>query len=329
MGLRIIPRQYEEDASEGRARKNQCLYEAKKGGRCKGKVIAHLKICVVHLRAIGGHLWIFDRNDPQYRMKADYERKHFCRACGTVKNRRTTFELCPERAGNPRAKGKISRKLPRRLQYRLSRPENGIILTIDGQSTKTVCVGPFAIHRTKPDDEGRNWRIFHIPSSLPVALLTEKRFAVWLAKRLCRDGCDLDFTNPMLMDADARMYLRMHVKHHHAGKCIPAPNGIFAWDTSRPYKLLWGNYGSVRKLESWGPFVFDPQRNGNIALSLFGEYSERPIFEVRPWASGVAFAKAAAKVTFTDWGDEDELREGPLHKTIARFLKRFPGVTYW
>lgn len=323
IGMRIVRRVH--DADDG-----SCAYLRKDGSPCKSPVAA-MHACVSHLRQIGGHLWVFDVNEPDWAMRKG-DRLSFCRACAEIKTKKTALALCPIRRNDPEAPCPTSTDLPMRLQYRFAQEERRNV-AIDGSEVNAPCVGPFALSQVQPDAEGRTWRVYHIPSRSPVALLDSKFAGFSLMRKICSAGVELDFRDPMKMHHDTRSRIDSAVRYLRKGNCVRVPGGVLTWAPRkhmRPWRSLeWNLRDRKGSAECWGPFVFLPTEQGIKLLNLGEHYAMPAVFHAPSHERAVAFARAVAAMDL-EWCESHsstkpryavETREG-----AERALAAFPDV---
>ncbi len=311
-----------------------CTFPKKDGVPCKRTILTS-GVCTSHLRSIGGHLFVFDNHDPGwYGEDEAYERRSFCRACGTVHDAATQMELCPARRNAPNAPCPPSPNLPSRLCYRFAKPEKGVSVPVGGQTLTGTKHGPFLAYRTEPDASCRDWRVLHLPSQKMVALLDSEKASLALMKEICHHGTELDFTHPMMMDHDARFHIRLAVLYLRQGRCVRAPGGVLSYSADHAYLLpfritrfYWN--GRQRETECWGPFGFEPADEGVILRPLEEPYHSPQLFRAPNHERAVAFAKAAAAMDLEWWtsSSTQEARwQSRTRRGVGMLLDEFPDV---
>jgi hypothetical protein len=291
-------------------------------------------VCSSHLRSIGGHLFVFDCYDPDWR-EEERERFSFCRACGKVKDDVSVRELCPVRRNAPEAPFPISPDLPTRLQYRFAKPEREVVIFPKSQrvSVSAVRHGPFAAYRSAPDTDGRDWQVSHLPSHLPVAALDSEKTSLSLMKRMCGAGVDLDFRDPMKMNRDSRFHLRLLVIYHREGRCIRVPGGILTWTAHKAYfrkrsetGFFWQKKGV--KVECWGPFAFE-LKEAEVLLRNLEEPGYGHIFKASSRERAIAFSQAAANLDLNWWtshNTSEPTYQAETRNGVGKLLAEFPDV---
>ncbi len=323
MDLQLVPRPQIADGF--------CEYPKKDGVPCKRHAIS-MEVCSSHLRSIGGHLFIFDNYDPGW-LEEERERYSFCRACGRAKDDVSALELCPVRRNAPEAPCPTSPDLPTRLQYRFAKPEHGVMILVGPQRISAIRHGPFAAYRSAPDTDGRDWRVLHLPSHMPVAALDSEKTCLSLMKRMCGDGVELDFRDPMEMNRDSRFHLRLSVIFHREGRCVRAKGGILTWTAHKAYSRKRSETGfywqqkNVR-VECWGPFAFELKET-KVLLRNLEESQGWSIFSAPSRERAIAFSRAAAALDL-DWWMSCTTHE-PRYRAetragVGKLLAEFPDV---
>jgi hypothetical protein len=304
-----------------------CRHRKNNGEPCKRRAVV-MGVCPSHLQSIGGHIFVTDSYDPEYQDRKQKENFSYCRACGELEGNGHALELCPVRRANPGRMYPPSPNLPNRLQYQFAKPERTTV-ALNGKRINATCCGPFSAYRIKPDAEGLNWEILHLPSRSKVAHLDSEEATIKTMRKICHEGVDLDFTDPMRMNHDSRFYINFATT-----KIANLPGGILAWTAAKAYyrteketHFYWMK--DSEKIECWGPFGFVAEKSG-VSLHRLDCPHGGAFFWVPSHKTAVALSKTATALNL-NWNEKHSRERGSFFdpetlRGIAKLTTDFQGV---